>query len=123
MRWPGVPRASFSNLWPTGSLMQSAAGRANCMAGDIEVEIVCALPDRQYLMRVCVPEGCTVRRAIALSGIADSVPEVDVLRAPVGIFGQVVDDAESQELCHGDRVEIYRELTQDPRTARRRRVR
>jgi putative ubiquitin-RnfH superfamily antitoxin RatB of RatAB toxin-antitoxin module len=93
------------------------------MDAEIEVEVVCALPERQPLLRVRVPPGCTAREAVERSGIAAMVPEVDVDRAPLGVFGRVLEDPAGYELVAGDRVEIYRELAQDPRAARRRRVR
>jgi putative ubiquitin-RnfH superfamily antitoxin RatB of RatAB toxin-antitoxin module len=84
-----------------------------------------ALPARQLLWTVDVPDGATVGELLhqaqlqaAACGEAQQVPwDSDSL----GIFG---------EPCHrndvprdGDRVEIYRTLINDPRASRRARVR
>jgi len=45
---------------------------------------------------------------------------VDCLRAAVGVFGMVV--GAERELQDGDRLEIYRSLAEDPKSARRRRA-
>ena len=103
--------------------MPFAAARASCMGAEIDIEVVCALPQRQHLLAVRVPAGCTVAEAVRRSGIAALVPEVDVESAALGIFGQPVEHPGEQVLAAGDRVEIYRPLLQDPRTARRKRAR
>lgn len=86
----------------------------------IAVEVVYALPDTQSLLRIEVPSGTTVAQAIRHSGLADVYPEIDPDTASVGIFGQHV--ALDQPLKPGDRVEIYRPLIADPKTARRKRA-
>jgi putative ubiquitin-RnfH superfamily antitoxin RatB of RatAB toxin-antitoxin module len=45
---------------------------------------------------------------------------LDLANLPVGIFGQTA--ARTQAVGDGDRIEIYRPLVQDPKTARRRRA-
>lgn len=83
----------------------------------IPVEVAYARPDVQRIVALEVPEGTTLREALYRSGIADLFPEIDLERAPVGIFGVVVKDRE-QVLRAGDRVEIYRPLIADPRAQR-----
>jgi len=88
---------------------------------DIRVEVVCALPRRQSVIALTLPAGTTARTAVKLSGFASTFPEIDVDRALIGIFGRRV--ASDMPLKNGDRVEIYRALTADPKEARRRRAR
>lgn len=83
----------------------------------IRVEVAYALPERQVIVDLEVAEGCRLREAIVQSGILDLFPEIDIERDATGIFGQVMPG--SQILREGDRVEIYRPLTADPRIARR----
>ena len=90
---------------------------------EIDIEVVCALPGRQHLVQLRVPVGCTVVEAVRRSGMAALVPELDVESAALGVFGQLVEHPGEQVLAAGDRVEIYRPLVQDPRTARRQRAR
>jgi putative ubiquitin-RnfH superfamily antitoxin RatB of RatAB toxin-antitoxin module len=86
----------------------------------IRVEVALALPERQALIPLEVPTGTRVGEAIERSGVlaafAGIVPEPPV----VGIWGKVT--APDTVLSAGDRVEIYRPLTVDPKEARRRRV-
>ena len=93
------------------------ASRGLTMSGKIAVEVAFALPDRQVLAAVELAEGATVAEAIALSGLAEQFPAVDIESLPVGIWGRVT--ARDRVLANGDRVEIYRPLQIDPREARR----
>lgn len=87
------------------------------MPGDIEVEVVFAATDRQRLVKVTLPPGACVADAIEKSEMAKHFPSesLDILK--VGIWGRVV--PRDKVLCDGDRVEIYRPLSLDPREARR----
>lgn len=84
---------------------------------DINVEIVFALPDKQRLLALSLPEGSTVADAIAESSLARSFPGHDFATADVGIWGRAV--SREHVLAEGDRVEIYRRLRLDPKEARR----
>ena len=86
----------------------------------IEVAVVYALPSEQRLSRVRVPSGSTVARALRDSGVLERFPEIDVARAKLGVFGRRV--SPEDVLRDGDRIEIYRELIADPKSARRKRV-
>ncbi len=55
------------------------------------------------------------------SGLVEEFPEIDLERAPLGVFGRSC--ADDTVLRAGDRVEIYRPLQIDPKEARRRRAR
>jgi putative ubiquitin-RnfH superfamily antitoxin RatB of RatAB toxin-antitoxin module len=87
---------------------------------EITVEVVYALPAEQVITPLQVPLGATVEQAIRLSGLLKRCPEISLTTAPVGVFGKIV--TLDTPLHAGDRVEIYRPLTVDPKEARRRRV-
>jgi len=87
----------------------------------MEVEVVYARPDGQWLGTVEVEPGTTAAEAVARSGVITAHPEVDPWSQPLGIFGE---HCRADSLLRpGDRVEIYRPLVVDPKTARRRRAR
>ena len=86
----------------------------------ITVELVYALPGRQTLVVLTVPRDTTVVDAIVRSGLPLSHPEIDTMRGQIGIFGKRVPP--ETILKNGDRIEIYRPLTADPKEARRRRA-
>lgn len=86
----------------------------------IEIEVAYATPARQLLLKIRVPEGCTLEDAINRSGIREEFPDMVVDESAVGIFGRKAKPG--KELQEGDRVEIYRPLIADPKEARRRRA-
>ena len=83
----------------------------------ILIEVAYAKSDEQVVLEIQVPEGITVVQAITSSGILLHYPEIQLAQAEVGIFGNVCD--KGKILKAGDRVEIYRPLTHDPKEARR----
>ena len=83
----------------------------------MQIEVAYALPERQEILALKVEAGCTLKEAILRSGILERFPEIDIERDATGIFGQIM--PLTQILREGDRVEIYRPLTADPRIARR----
>lgn len=84
------------------------------------MEVACALPDEQFLLRVRVRAGATLREAIQASGILQRFPQIDLERAAIGVFGSV--RGLEDPVAAGDRIEIYRALAMDPKQARRRRA-
>ena len=86
----------------------------------ITVTIVYALPGAVIEIEVRLAAGATVAEAIERSGIAARLQGADIAGAPVGIFGKRV--RRDAPLRNGDRVELYRQLIADPKTARRRRA-
>ena len=84
------------------------------------VEVVYALPERQRVVALDYVEGMTAGDAIRRSKMAAEFPELAARQPKIGVYGAVVD--ETRVLRPGDRVEIYRELSVDPREARRRRA-
>lgn len=87
----------------------------------IAVEVVYAVPGEQRRYAVSLPGPATVRDAIDASGVLRDFAAIDLAVQRVGIFGRLV--ALEHALATGDRVEIYRPLTADPKEARRRRAR
>lgn len=90
------------------------------MAELVHVEVLYAEPARQVLRRVALPAGSTVMQAIQASGIERDVPGLVVDPSRLGIFSRRA--TPEQPVGEGDRVEIYRPLTLDPKEARRRRA-
>jgi len=84
----------------------------------MNVGVCYAEANRQLWMRMEVPEGSNVQQAIELSGVLKQFPEIDLEQQKVGIFGKLAKlDAELRE---GDRIEIYRQITADPKKVKRR---
>ena len=91
------------------------------MSAMIRVEIVYALPQRQELVEVRLPEGATARQAIEASGLLEKYPDIELdRRNKLGIYAQLV-KADS-EVRDRDRVEIYRPLIADPKAVRKKRA-
>jgi putative ubiquitin-RnfH superfamily antitoxin RatB of RatAB toxin-antitoxin module len=86
----------------------------------ISVEVAYALPNKQTILRLDVPEGTTALEAARLSGIAGQFEEIDLDNAKLGIFAKVV--SPGQVVREGDRVEIYRPLIADPKEVRKARA-
>ncbi|WLS79924.1 RnfH family protein [Erwinia pyri] len=84
---------------------------------DIAVEVVYALPEKQYLYTVNVEEGATVEAAIKASGILELRSDIDLAKNKVGVFSRPVKLGD--EVQSGDRIEIYRPLLADPKELRR----
>ncbi|WP_273283781.1 MULTISPECIES: RnfH family protein [Reinekea] len=84
----------------------------------IEIEVAYATPEQQLVLALSVPEHTDLRSAVLLSGIAKTFPGLNVSIAPLGLFGRKVAQPEAQLVAAGDRIEIYRPLTIDPKQAR-----
>ena len=89
--------------------------------GTVRVEVIYATPEAADVVSLELPAGSTVRDAVVASGMADRHPEIDLSRQKYGVFGK--SHSLEAKLRDGDRVEIYRPLTMDPKEARRRRAR
>ncbi|MBS9435933.1 RnfH family protein [Photorhabdus noenieputensis] len=87
---------------------------------DINVEVVYALPDRQYLRTVKLAQGATVEQAIVASGLLTLRNDIDLQKNKVGVYSRPVKLTDVLE--EGDRVEIYRPLLADPKEMRRKRA-
>ena len=82
----------------------------------IQIEVVCATPERQCLLAIEVAVGSTARAAIAATDIADRFPEIDFSTCALGVFARQVND--DYILSDGERVEVYRPLANDPQVSR-----
>lgn len=87
----------------------------------ITVEVAYALPERQQIIALEVPEGTLAYAAAEQSGIVKSFPDIDLASAKMGIFGKAI-KPKAQVLSAGDRVEIYRPLVSDPKASRKARA-
>ena len=87
---------------------------------NIDIEVVYALPEKQIVRQMNLPEGTTAEQAVKLSGILPQFPEIDLLKNRLGVYGKLVPPATI--LCNRDRVEIYRPLRVDPKENRRKRA-
>ncbi len=75
-------------------------------------------PDDPIWLQIDVPEGSTLKEAIEASGLLKRYPKIDLDKQKVGIFGKLAKlDTVIKE---GDRVEIYRPITADPKKVKRR---
>jgi len=83
----------------------------------MKIGIAYALPHRQVWIDVEIPEGATIQDAINRSGVLKQFPEINLEQQKVGIFGKV--GKLDAVLSDGDRVEIYRPITCDPKTVPR----
>ncbi|RLM02214.1 RnfH family protein [Gibbsiella quercinecans] len=87
---------------------------------DIRVEVVYALPERQYLRTVTLAQGSSVEQVIRASGLLELRSEIDLAANKVGIYSRPAKLGD--EVNDGDRVEIYRPLIADPKELRRQRA-
>jgi uncharacterized protein len=88
--------------------------------GTIAVEVAYAKPEEQVVITINVPQGSTIEQVVGLSGLLSRFPEISISGLKLGIFGSVCKP--EQVVKQGDRVEIYRPLTHDPKEARRKRA-
>ena len=84
--------------------------------GTLRVSVVYLRPGFTFERLVLLSAPATVGEAIAVSGIRAQVPELSGRELEVGVFSQR--RALGDPLHEGDRVEIYRALTIDPKEAR-----
>lgn len=82
----------------------------------LKIEVIYIAADQQVFQHFCeLPVGSTVNDALKEADVYTQFPEV--VELPVGIFAKKV--AKDTPLRDGDRVEIYRALTNDPKEKRR----
>lgn len=90
------------------------------MSAKTLVEVAYATPAKQIILECRVEPGTSARDAVAVSGIEQHFPEIDLENCDLGIFGKII--AADYELQDGDRIEIYRPLIADPKEIRRQRA-
>ena len=83
----------------------------------LKVEVAAGFPERQWVLALEVPEGSTVQDALSAADLPRTMPGVEVAPDRVGVFGRLCSLA--TPLKDGDRIEIYRPLTADPKEIRR----
>lgn len=88
------------------------------MMDKIRIEVAYALPEKQKIVALDVEPGTVVRDAVRQSNITLYFPDLDIEAAKLGVFGKAVRNPDEQVVQAGDRIEIYRELTVDPKKAR-----
>ncbi|NWF35602.1 RnfH family protein [Mariprofundus sp. KV] len=81
----------------------------------MHVTVVYALAHEQFIEELDVAAGTTAEEAVRTSGLMERCPEIDLAVHQLGIYAKLIKG--SQELCEGDRVEIYRSLPRKPRSA------
>jgi putative ubiquitin-RnfH superfamily antitoxin RatB of RatAB toxin-antitoxin module len=89
-------------------------------AAPLQIEVAYAEPERAMVKCFYLGSGATVADALRLAALDPDFTDVDWANAAIGIFGRLVKS--EQALQPGDRIEIYRPLTADPKTARRARA-
>ncbi|MFT6268975.1 MAG: putative ubiquitin-RnfH superfamily antitoxin RatB of RatAB toxin-antitoxin module [Alphaproteobacteria bacterium] len=83
----------------------------------IAIEITYALPDKQTLLSLHVPPNTSVKEAIEQSGILQLHSDINLEENKVGIWYKTT--KLSTVLKVGDRIEIYRPMTADPKEVRK----
>ncbi len=86
----------------------------------IAVSVVYLTPQVQTVLQLQITEGSTLSNVVLLSGIL--AQHQLVWPMPVGVFSQRVADPDRYVLQAGDRIELYRPLTRDPKDVRRQRA-
>ncbi|MGP1939013.1 MAG: RnfH family protein [Arsenophonus sp. ET-DL9-MAG3] len=86
----------------------------------INIEVVYALPNKQFLLQVKLTKGANVEKAIIKSGILSLCDDINLSKNKVGFYGRPAEL--SDILSDGDRIEIYRPLFANPKEIRRKRA-
>lgn len=84
----------------------------------MKVSVAYTSQHKQVWLHIQVADGSTVTDAITHSGILSIFPEIDLSKQKFGVFGKFTKP--DTVLNEGDRVEIYRAITADPATVKRR---
>ena len=86
----------------------------------MKVEVAYALPNKQSIISIEVPNGTTLQEAVEASGILETFKQIDLRKDRVGIFSKFA--SLDTVLREKDRVEIYRPLVADPKIVRKERA-
>lgn len=87
----------------------------------MRVTLAVALPGHQEVVELELPAEATLGDAIAAADLARRFPGVDLRLMRTGIWSR--EARATARLREGDRVELYRQLSADPKDMRRRRAR
>jgi uncharacterized protein len=82
--------------------------------------VVWAGPRAQYLWELELEASACIADALRAARAAAGAARIDWDNAAVGIFGELRQRTDT--FADGDRIELYRPLTRDPRTRRREQV-
>lgn len=105
-------------MTPTGT-----APAAEIPAFTIAVEVLLALPERAWSMRMTLADGAVVADAVRQARLNPNwprLPQIDASNYSYGIYGRPVTLATL--LRDGDRIDLLRPLVADPMDQRRRRA-
>jgi putative ubiquitin-RnfH superfamily antitoxin RatB of RatAB toxin-antitoxin module len=91
------------------------------MTATVDVEVVLAWPRISRQRRLRLPTGSSASEAVRSSMLLDGVPGRLRRCLTLSVFGEAIDP--DTPVRQGDRIELLRPLTVDPREARRRRAR
>ncbi len=83
----------------------------------LRITVVYLRPGLTFERKLLLPRPVTVAEAIEASGVRAEVAELRAGALRVGVFSRQCESTE--RLRDGDRVEIYRPLSLDPKEARR----
>ncbi len=86
----------------------------------LQIEVAYAEPQRAIVKTFRMAPHSRVADALHLAALDPDFSGVNLGNSALGIFGRVV--GTDYPLKDGDRIEIYRPLTADPKTARRARA-
>ena len=87
----------------------------------LKVSVALALPGRQEVVALELPPGSTIADAIAAARLAERFRGIDLAAFSTGIWSRP--RTPQTPLRDGDRVELYRPLQADAKSARRARAR
>lgn len=96
------------------------------MGGNVNVEVAYATFEKQVVISVSLQDDMQLADAILISGVLNMFPELRKIydenrfSLKVGVFSKSCDL--NQQVCEGDRIEIYRPLENDPKEMRRSRA-
>ncbi len=90
------------------------------MAGSLLIEVIHASPVRARIKAYRLAAPANIADALRRAAADPDFAGIDFTHCAVGIFGRTA--ARDAPLADGDRVEIYRSLAEDPKSARRRRA-
>lgn len=96
------------------------------MPETFKIEVVYALPEKQELLTIEVDSEMTAYDAVEASGLLKTYPKIldnpQKMPLTLGLWGKILRTPKSYYLQPGDRIEIYRPLSIDPKELRRRRA-
>ena len=83
----------------------------------MKIEVLYALPTHQHQLPIELPDGATIGQALEHLAQLPECSGWEMDESAIGVFGQL--RPMESVLQSGDRLELYRPLLVDPKTARR----